>query len=404
VKKEKTSIVHVSYSKTGGAGQVANRLVSGQLARGNDSRFVFFNELSLHERPLQHPLLTLRALADKYIVAKRNNPIMFSHYRKSNVFTNAKLLTHKQSSSIFHLHWLSGVMSLEEVATLALNNDVVWTVHDASVFSGGCHNLQGCLNISRNCTKCPQVNRPFQSDIERLQRKKLELGMDMRLKIVCPSSKVLTEFKSSGLFPNSTFSVIPNPVDPVFRLVLDRPLSRKKLGIDNNERVLLFVAQNLSDQNKNIHLLDAAVQLLEKQSQKNYRILAIGNNPPKEMQGKPHILFVEPKYGLELAELYSVADLCFNLSFGESFSLTIAEAATIGIPSVVASNNPITEFLNTFAGILCHLDGPEIASVVSRFFELTPEEKERMRSALLIESEVFQIDSIIKKYDKVYGI
>src|SRR5580658_2709661 len=51
---------------------------------------------------------------------------------------------------LMHLHWLgAGVVSLDELARVDV--PVIWTLHDAWAFTGGCHYAGTCNGYQRHC-------------------------------------------------------------------------------------------------------------------------------------------------------------------------------------------------------------------------------------------------------------
>jgi glycosyltransferase involved in cell wall biosynthesis len=79
---------------------------------------------------------------------------------------------------------------------------------------------------------------------------------------------------------------------------------------------------------------------LDKTQQKTYRELNI-------------YIYNRTKSERELARLYNTADVLFNPSAGESFSLVTLEAMTCGLPVVARDDTAVEELLAGGAGVCC---------------------------------------------------
>ena len=110
------NILHVSYSKSGGAGRVADQLSTTQ-AQMNDysSKFIYATKGSIRLNPFENIPLTVRASLDNYLIKHRNWPTLFSVFRNTqNEKLHQSILKHKD---IVHLHWLGGVINLDNYLT-----------------------------------------------------------------------------------------------------------------------------------------------------------------------------------------------------------------------------------------------------------------------------------------------
>lgn len=397
------TVTHFSFSRTGGAGRVAQRLNDGLTTAGANSSLICLTETNLRQDPLSNPSLTIRGFLDHQLVAKKDNPIMFSYFRNKFSSLSASYIHDLSDDSIIHLHWVTGLLTLQEIAKLSTSNKIVWTVHDSAVFSGGCHQLQGCKRIEFGCSECPQVEKNYQTKVQKYQAQRKIIGQGLKLAIVSPSTKILMECKKSEIFSQATFHVIPNPVSDEFYETVDLQAARQSLGLASKDRVLALVAQDLSDPNKNLNLLHEAIGHLSINSEDSYFLLAIGQNLPVELASSSRVMHFKPSSPREVATLLAASDLNFNLSFEESFSLTVAESAALGVPSIVAENNPIREFISSLAGIVRGYDPREVAMQISKFFAKSPLEKSELRHALTQESKTFELNAVVAKYKEVYS-
>ena len=211
------NILHVSYSKAGGAGSVANRLASAQAHLKNyQSRFLYSSEGSVRSKPFENMTLTARSLVDEYLVKRKEWPTLFSLYR--NMQNNKIEELVRAHAGIVHLHWLNGILETKKLVNYALNGKkIVWTIHDMEPFTGGCHYSINCRNFENTCAKCPAVRSLFASRITQTKTQKNAHSAHLdKISYVFPSKWLLDNFKL-GL-PNKPLNleIIPNPLPNLF--------------------------------------------------------------------------------------------------------------------------------------------------------------------------------------------
>jgi hypothetical protein len=143
------SIEHVSFSSAGGAGIVASTLVTHQQRLGYTSRLHTITRTNLRDNPLRNPLLTGAAALDNYLVSNDPGQTMFGHFRKQLGLFDLQML---EPTSVIHLHWISGLVSHQNLkGLLDSGRRVVWTLHDMAPFTGGCHHSHSCLGYEGDC-------------------------------------------------------------------------------------------------------------------------------------------------------------------------------------------------------------------------------------------------------------
>lgn len=129
----------------------------------------------------------------------------------------------------------------------------------------------------------------------------------------------------------------PNGVDTnVFRPIswADRVLLRKKLGIEPDHRVLLFVGRFV--EKKGLPLLRT---LATANSEWHWWFAGWGSpSQDPEYWGLPNIRVFREVSGESLAELYQAADLLVLPSVGEGFPLVVQEAMACGTPALVTDS------------------------------------------------------------------
>ena len=69
------NILHVSYSKSGGAGRVADQLSATQAQMNHySSEFIYASKGSIRLNPFENIPLTVRAGLDNYLIKRKDRP------------------------------------------------------------------------------------------------------------------------------------------------------------------------------------------------------------------------------------------------------------------------------------------------------------------------------------------
>lgn len=328
-------IDHLTFSKSGGAGNVATLLSSSQRAQGHDALLHTVSDGSLSDSPLRHPALSCLAAIDNFVIAKSGVPTLTSLTRR-NLGTLA--LAPLRENSAVHFHWVEGVITLDQLRFVSRrSSSAVWTLHDMAPFTGFCHLSHGCRGFETGCTTCPQSRKPFQKTIEfSLNNRVRDLGpMSEKLKVVVPSEWMREKAAKSLVLKNFEIQVIFNPVSPTFYAKSQNNSIRSSLGIDEGEFVAVLVATDLSDPNKQVRkAIEVFLASLGGKFQK-VRLVLIGKVGRGVQIQDSRLDFRGSLRELGVSRLMAAADVLLSTSIAESSGLTIAEAAASGTPALI---------------------------------------------------------------------
>jgi putative colanic acid biosynthesis glycosyltransferase len=258
---------------------------------------------------------------------------------------------------IIHLHQMHGyylnVPLLFEFLR-EFNKPVVWTLHDCWAFTGHCSyfTLVGCDKWKTECNKCPQSKKYpkslyfDKSKSEFYQKDKL-FNAIKNLTFVGVSDWVANLAKFSFLSKNK-ITTIANCID----LNLFNPKENAlnvitKYGLDKNKKFLIASGTTWI---KSKGLEDYI--LLSEMLPFDYQLILVGINESISKSISSKIKCIKrTESQLELAELYSAADILLCLSYQESFGLTPIEAMACGTPSIVYNNTALNEIVTDKTGI-----------------------------------------------------
>lgn len=357
---------HVTFSKTGGAGEVASILATTQNGLGVDTRIFSLISGDLKSEPFTRPLITVAAALDEYLVSNHSSPTILSLYRSRLSQLNPKAL---RSGSVVHLHWLPGVLAHEQVKKLlAEGRKVVWTLHDMAPFTGVCHHSHGCSGFQGDCSKCPQVRNGFKKAVEVNLTKKMFDHTEKNLVLVAPTPWMAKQARASSIFKNQRIEVIENPVRPAFFELASIRTSHEATYTSFQEAGrdlrLTAVASDLTNPAKGIaDLVDIVKRIRSKNPRIHLRLVGRRGNS-----------FHNPALGIswlgkanvsEIVEIARKTDLLISASTAESAGLIVREFGALSVPTLALGSGGIGDLIeNEVSGILVRTMG-ELSSAIS---------------------------------------
>jgi glycosyltransferase involved in cell wall biosynthesis len=205
-------VLHLTFSRSGGAGRAAERLAHAQQNLGWSADILLAFESDLRTSPLKSPKHTIAAALDEFVVKKPSFSSLFSLARDQ--VSSVRTLVHDYD--VYHLHWTNGLVDLARIDFFA-QKPIVWTLHDMNPFTGGCHYSLGCSQFGESCDSCPAVKKVFWPQVERHALHKANTYAKWKnLHVVAPSGWLAGEARASRAFATTPISVIPYSLDPVF--------------------------------------------------------------------------------------------------------------------------------------------------------------------------------------------
>ena len=344
-------IVHVGNYDGGDGGHIAAyRLHSGLQRLGHDSSmFVCESRNGVNDPTvmLYRPATDLmsrirRRLRHERIIRK------FSSYRNSRpvnaeFFTDDRtphggdLLSQLPAADVIHVHAFRLVADYQAfLAKVPNHTPVVRTMHDMNFFTGGCHYDQECGKFAERCGACPQLGSQKENDLSRQiwQRKHAALTtVDPRhLYPVTPSRWLAEEARRSSLLRNFPITVIPLGLDTDAFCPRDRTLAREVLGVPQDARVILFVAEPITRRHKGFALLAQALSGLN--GIPKLLLMTAGSGKAPAEVAIPHLRLDHIPNERLLSFVYSAADIFVIPSLQEVFGQTALEAIACGTPVV----------------------------------------------------------------------
>lgn len=250
----------------------------------------------------------------------------------------------REKPDVVHLHCLNGnninVYSLYRYLARKRIKTLI-TLHAEFPYTGGCGHAFDCEQWKTGCKKCSVFKQATQSvfidgtcHTWTAQKKSLDLFDADKFHITAVSPWLVTRAKQSPMLDRFNMSVIYNGIDINVFHPYDKVGWRNKLGIKRDEKMIFFVTASFEPHiatAKGGHFIVKLANLLQSKNVKFVVAANVGNseNLPSNM-----IYLGRTKNQVELAELYSIADLSIITSRRETFSMPVAESLCCGTPIV----------------------------------------------------------------------
>ena len=248
---------------------------------------------------------------------------------------------------IVHLHNIHGYyINIEMLFNYLKENKIktVWTLHDCWAFTGHCAYFT-CVNCNKwkdECHDCPQLNTypiSYNDNSKWNYDKKKDLFTGLNLTIVTPS-QWLAELVKSSFLNDYDVEVINNGIDTeIFKP--RKSDFRKKYGLED-KKIILGVASEWTERKGLKDFIE-----LSKLIDKDEIIVLVGLND-KQIKNLPNniIGIKRTENAIQLAEIYTAADVYFSPSIEETFGMTILESIACGTKSIVYKGTAMEELVN----------------------------------------------------------
>lgn len=278
------------------------------------------------------------------------------------------------------------------------NIPVVWTLHDCWAFTGKCPHfaIAACSRWKTGCHTCPQMEAYPRSVIDSSRsmwqkKKKWYAGMH-NLTIVTPSLW-LADLTKESFLKESDICVINNGID----LTVFKPTEsdfRKKY--DCQEKfVILGVAFDWGYRKG----LDVFIEMA-KQIEECYQIVLVGTNDHIDKVLPDGIISIHKTQNqLELAKIYTAADLFVNPTREDNYPTVNMESLACGTPVLTFRTGGSPEIIDDTCGstVECN-DLDSLINEIRRIKETDP----FLKKACITRSKSFDMNQKYDEYLELY--
>lgn len=405
-------ILILNYSDIeGGAAKAAYRLHRGLLQIGinsvmlvqrkNSDDLNVIGPVSLKKRILRTIDQILDNLPMK--IYKNRTDSFFS----PALFSSSRLIKkiNELNPDIVHLHWIGfGMIKINDLCKI--KKPIVWSLHDAWAFTGGCHYMGTCINYRTQCGSCPILNTKSKIDLSHLifKHKKRIYSKIGNLNIIGLSKWLTNCAKKSALFKDRRIINLPNMIDVSFYKPIQKKIAKNILDIKNNKKIIVFGAiAPTSDPRKGFLELEKALKNIKS---KNIELLIFGTSDLKYI---PNFQFKTRYLGkfydeLSMKIIYSAADVVIVPSLQENLSNVIMESLSCGTPVVgfnIGGNSDMighktNGYLADPSDILDLANGIDWVIKYSNYNELSQNARQTIVNK-------FSIENVAEKYKNLYS-
>lgn len=394
---QKPKIFHVSYSDIGGgAARSAFRLHRGLKGIEVESSMLVGHKLSsdatvrvIARKPrgfVDRLLDFLRRRGLKWPEAHRLQEYLATRPPPFEIFSDDRALfciELRETDIVVNLHWVAGLVDYSSFFRgLPRSIPIVWTLHDMNPFTGGCHYDNGCGRFSNHCGACPQLGSSDPTDFSyeswHRRDKALSLMAPSTLNIVCPSQWLAHEARKSSLFRGFPVSVIPYGIETDEFCPLDKGICKQALGLEVDDRTVLFVADNVNNARKGLDLLVESIRLLP--ADPRLIMLTLGKSMPKLNIETRHVHLGHVSKNRLLATVFNAAEVFVCPSRQDNLPNTILEALSCGTPVVGFNVGGIPDMVREglTGATAAAEDTRGLATSISEILDLSQEEKAKM--------------------------
>jgi glycosyltransferase involved in cell wall biosynthesis len=335
----------------GSTGRIATDLHSILSIRGHQSTIAFGRDVANS----CENVIRIGSRYDNYLHAARTR--IFDGHGFGSAAATKRLINQIEDldPDLIHLHNLHGYylnIDLLFKFLKRVNKPVVWTLHDCWAFTGHCahFDFEGCDRWKNECHGCPLKNEYpksllFDNSRNNFNRKKVLFSGIKNLTIVTPSKWLAGLVEQSYLNGYQTI-VINTGID----LNLFKPASgefRTSYHLEN-EFIILGVASVFSERKGLDYFIGLANKL-----KIDEKIVLVGVTE-KQKSNLPHgiIGITKINSAMELAEIYSAADVFLNPTLEDNFPTTNLEALACGVPVITFNSGGSPECLDASCGFI----------------------------------------------------
>ena len=262
---------------------------------------------------------------------------LFGNYGfNSNLITRNLIKELKRiNPDVIHLHNLHGHnVNLNILFKYLKSIDVktIWTFHDCWAFTGYCMYFDyiGCNKWQEQCDLCTQAKQYSwgRNKCKLLYNKKKKLFCGIKNMIIVTPSRWLGELTKKSFMKEYPIKVINNGID----IDVFKPMEsnfRQKYDLEN-KKIILGVAMGFGKRKGYNYFL----QLAEKVDDST-KIVLVGTNDEQKKNAPENVICINSTSNqMELAQIYSAADIFVNCTLEDNFPTVNLEALACGTPII----------------------------------------------------------------------
>lgn len=376
------------------------------------------SELLINKDDLEIRFLVSQKFSDKNnVIATRSKPVWFLEKcfsKFTNLFgfqyyfipiSSSKILKYASGfePDLIHLHNIhGGYFQTDLLPKLAKIAPVVWTFHDMFPITGHCAYSFECEKWKNGCGNCERLDIYPSIKKDRtnaLWNYKNKFFNSANFTIVTPSLW-LKKCVEESFFKNKDIRLIYNGIDLENFKKTDKSEARKKLGLPENKKIVLFSANGgVKNPFKGGEFVFQAFEKLKNRN--DILFLNIGGESNQKSENWLDFGYVnDPK---TMAKLYSAADIYLFPTLAETFGMTVVEAMSCGLPVVTFKTGGVPEIVeNEKSGFVVeYKNGEKLVEALEKLLD-NDELREKMAENAVAASKKFSSERMADEYFELY--
>lgn len=328
---------------------------------------------------------------------------IFGNYGFNSNRSTKKIIKEIKSYNpdIIHIHNIHGhVVNFQKLFDFLKKQNIklIYTFHDCWPFTGYCPHfvLSKCDKWKKqcnNCVSCKNYSWFFDNSKKNFEKKKNALN-GLNMTIVTPSNWLASLVKQSFL-KEYPIKVIYNGIDlKVFKPTESNFRNEKKL---EDKFIILGVADNWGIRKG----LDVFVELSKKLSD-SFKIVLVGTNDKVDKELPSNIISIHRTQNqIQLAEIYTAADLFVNPTREEVLGMVNIESLACGTPVLTFKTGGSPEVIDSICGSVVECDDIDsLEKEILRIYKYRPYSKENC----INRSKQFDMNCKFKEYVELYNM
>ena len=227
-------------------------------------------------------------------------------------------------------------------------------------------------------------------------------------KVIALTKTEAEQYRSMGISEDK-IEIVPNGIDLAeFDNLPQRGEFRRKWGINNNEKIILYLAR--IHKVKGPDLLAKAFACLAEELN-NVKLVIAGPDDGylatlkeliKELDIEEKILFTGPLYGRDKLEAYIDADVYVLSSIYETFPISVLEACACGTLVIVTDRCGISNIIDGQAGLVVPYDEDALGKAILSLMNDDKKRQELGEGGKLLVREKFNWKNIAERVEGIY--
>ena len=324
------------------------------------------------------------------------------------LFSTNKLISiiKKENPDVVHLHCLNGYfVNIYRLVSWLNKNKIktVLTLHAEFMHTGNCGHALECEKWLTGCGSCPRLKKETKSLLidgthrSWVKMKKAFEGFEC-LTVASVSSWLMERAQRSPILDKCSHTVVHNGLDTVVFHPYDTTSLREELGI-TEEKVIFHATPYFSDDKDNFKGGYYVIKLAEALKDKGVRVIVAGSYSDSVKCPENMTLLGRVSDQVQLAKLYSLADLTVIASKKETFSMIVAESLSCGTPVVgFFAGGPESITIKEYSEFVDYGDIDALINEAEKFIDC-PADKELISASA---HKRYSKESMFENYKKLY--